>query len=182
MQFELSKLLESALEEEDDLDKIRQINKVFKIINDCLPIPEKFRELAKDTFLIKNLILCRPYHQNTVDLILSMLESYHGASRQFTLNYLKSICEVVSISETGEGYSNADYTVRSSAIANTDRAKLKEMTLDQFKSEVRVSVNKISDKITMKITETKFVALQKIVDVVALIQKVSIFLILVQAR
>ncbi len=66
MQFELSKLLENALEEPQDVDKIRQINQVFKRINDFLPDHSKFEEFAKDTFLIKNLLLCRYYHQKTV--------------------------------------------------------------------------------------------------------------------
>lgn len=66
MQFELSKLLESALEEDTDIDKIKQINKVFKVINEAMPYPERLMELSKDTFLMKNLLLCRPYHQKSV--------------------------------------------------------------------------------------------------------------------
>jgi hypothetical protein len=66
MQFELSKLLESALEEDSELDKIKQINKVFKVINEAMPYPDRLMELSKDTFLMKNLLLCRPYHQKSV--------------------------------------------------------------------------------------------------------------------
>lgn len=179
MQFELSKLLESALEEDDELDKIKQINKVFKVINDTIPHPERLMEISKDTFLMKNLILCRPYHQKSVslvhqvDFIMELLEDNLSESKQYLVNYMKSLCEVVALGAPSTekvtiGASNVDPLLQYSP----DRKRIRELSLEEFKSEVNLTVKRINQAISSNLSGVKVLTLQKVEKAVSMILKV----------
>lgn len=181
MQFELSKLLESALEEDDELDKIKQINKVFKVINDTIPHPERLVEIAKDTFLMKNLILCRPYHQKSVsfgyevDFIMELLEDSLSDSKLYLVNYMKSLCEVVALgTATTEKVALGSSNVDPLLLYSPDRARIRDLSLEEFKNEVNLTVKRINQAISSNLSGVKALSLQKVEKIVSLIQKVAL--------
>ena len=181
MQFELSKLLESALEEDDELDKIKQINKVFKVINDTMPYPDRLSEISKDTFLMKNLLLCRPYHQKSVreshqvDFIMELLEESLSDSKLFLVNYMKSLCEVVALGAASTekvtlGASNVDPLL----LYSPDRHRIRDLTLEEFKAEVNMTVKRINQAISSSLGGVKSLSLQKVEKIASLILRVSL--------
>lgn len=174
MQFELSKILESALEEKDDLEKLKVISGVFHIINEAVPIPERFQDIAKDTFLFKNLLLCRVYQPKPVDLIIELLEGKFGTSKLFLFNYLKSLCELASLfnMEESEMMGKGDYIWKNLILGGTnDRNKLRDLTLDQFMTEVNCSVKHISESVSQNLAIIKETTLDKLEACVKLVTK-----------
>lgn len=171
MNYELSKLLESALEEADATERIKHINAVFKIINDTLPNPTRFSELIKDTFLMKNLILCRPIHQKTVTLMISMFEDSLSYSKLFIINYAKSLCELVSMVSSDNELATSESTRKNLAVLSQDYLRVREMPIPQFKSEVKVAVRQINDSISFNLSEIKIFSLSKLEGLLNLMAK-----------
>ena len=103
-----------------------------------------------------------------------MLENSLQFNKLFLLNYLKSLCEVASLIN-----SNLDFvsdpnkpSINSIVISNLDKAKLKEMSVKQFKSEVKATVRYINDVIALNLIELKRISLNKIESIVHMIKKV----------
>jgi hypothetical protein len=174
MQFELSKILEAALEEKDELEKLKIISGVFHIINEAVPVPERFQDIAKDTFLFKNLLLCRVYQPKPVNLIIELLEGKFSMSKIFLFNYLKSLCELASLfnPEGSEKMGKGDYVWKNLILGgNNDKAKLRELTLDQFMTEVNCSVKHISESVSQNLSAIKETTLEKLEACVKLVQQ-----------
>ena|SRR3990167_1166259 len=174
MQFELSKILEAALEEKDDLEKLKIISGVFHIINEAVPVADKFEDIAKDTFLFKNLLLCRVYQPKPVDLIIELLEGKFGTSKLFLFNYVKSLCELASLFNTdeSEAMGKGDYIWKNLILGGTnDRTKLRDLTLEQFMTEVNCSVKHISESVSQNLVTIKETTLDKLQACVKLVNQ-----------
>jgi hypothetical protein len=104
-----------------------------------------------------------------------MLEDSLQDNKLFILNYIKSLCEVASLINSNLDFYLFDNkpSLNSAVIANLDKVRLREMSVKQFKSEVKATVRYINDVIALNLREIKVISLAKIEGLVHLIKKVA---------
>lgn len=91
------------------------------------------------------------------------------------MNYIKSLCEVVSLSGKDKKISQSQDQAllgNQALLTNPDRDKIRELTMDQFKVEVNIMVKRINEAISSNLGGVKNLTLQKVQRVVGLIQRV----------
>lgn len=110
-----------------------------------------------------------------VDFIVELLEESLSESRLYLLNYIKSLCELASLSSKGKIKLKRNDTINDIALMkDVDRDKIRELTLEQFKGEVNIMVKRINEAISTNLGQAKTLTLQKVEKVVFLIQRVGL--------
>lgn len=106
---------------------------------------------------------------------MELLEDSLSDSKLYLVNYTKSLCEVVSLgAPTGDkatvGVGNSDLML----MHNLDRNMIREMSIEDFKTEVNMTVKRINQSISSNLSCAKTLSLQKIEKIVTLIRKVRL--------
>ena len=87
---------------------------------------------------------------------------------------MKSLCEVISLSSAVSekislGVANTDPLLAYSS----DKARIRDLTIEEFKEEINMTVKKINQSISSNLGEVKILTLKKVEKIVSLTQKVE---------